>query len=304
MQRGIKRQQRDVVGTGRPFDPNDYAITHFNEAGDAVIGGVPNMKTIQAAKEGLDEMIDANRNEITGRLTKEGASLAAMQRRMLEEIDSINPVYRDARRAYAGPMQVENAVREGQQWPTQGRAVDNIAGYNEMNPFQQQGIRIGVADKVRGDLERTGNIPTYLRAKSQKGSQELEAISPYGPATLREMLAREEQMQRLGRGVTGGSQTAGRLADIAQGPGAEEALGIAGNLATGNKVGAARGVFDVLKRVSTGENEAQRSAIARALLATEPDAIRAMQQRIEQHELRRRGVNPFVTRPPRYPAGQ
>ena len=304
LQRGIRRQQRDAVGTGAPFNPQDYAITHFNEAGDAVIGGVPNMRSIQAAKVGLDEMINANRNDITGRLTAEGASLAALQRRMLEHIDSINPVYRDARRAYGGPMQVEEAVRTGQQWPTQGRAVDNVAAYNEMNPFQQQGIRIGVADRVRGDLERTGNIPTYLRGKSQKGQTELEAISPYGPATLREMLAREEQMQRLNRGVTGGSQTAGRLADIAQGPGAEEALGIAGHLATGNKIGAARGAIDVLKRVSTGENEAQRSAIARLLLANEPDAIRAMQQRIDQHELRRRGVNPFVSRPPRYPVGQ
>jgi hypothetical protein len=57
--RGVRRQARDAVGTGRPFDPNDYGITNFNAAGDPIISGVPNMKSIQAAKVGLDEMIDA-----------------------------------------------------------------------------------------------------------------------------------------------------------------------------------------------------------------------------------------------------
>jgi hypothetical protein len=173
-----------------------------------------------------------------------------------------------------------------------------------LNEPEKQGVRIGWANDVLEPLERTGNFPTMLRAKSPKGQAELEAMSPYGPATLREFLAREEEMQRLGRGVMGGSQTAGRLADIAQGPGGAEALGIAGNVAGGNFMGALRGGYDVLKRVSQGESEAQRSAITRALLANDPSAVTAMQRRIAEHELRRRGVNPFVSRPPRYRAGE
>lgn len=302
--RGVRRQARDAVGTGRPFDPNDYGITGFNAAGDPIISGVPNMRSIQAAKEGIDEMIDANRNEITGRLTKEGRSLLDMQHRLLSEIDSINPMYREARAAYAGPMQVENAVRYGQQMPTHGRAVDNIRAIDAMSPTAQQGVRIGVADKVRGDLERTGNFPTYLREKSGKGQQELERLSPYGPATLREYLAREEAMQRTSRQALGGSSTAENFADIAQGPGGAETLGLIGNVASGNVMGAVRGGAELLARVGRGESEAQRSAIARALLANEPDAVAAMQRRIAEHELRRRGVNPFVSRAPRYREGQ
>lgn len=304
MQRGLKMQMRNARGTGRPFDPNDYAITGFNEAGDAVISGVPNMKTIQAAKEGLDELIEAQIDPVTRRVTKEGASLIDMKNRMLAEIDSLNPMYREARRAYAGPMQVDEAVAFGQRMPTHGRAVDNIRQYEGRPPTAQQGIRIGVADKVRGDLERTGNFPTYLREKSLKGQQELEAISPYGPATLREALAREEQMQRTSRQALGGSQTAENLADIAQGPGGAETLGLIGNIASGNTMGAIRGGAELLARVGRGESEAQRSAIARALLANDPAAIEVMQRRIAEHELRRRGVNPFVSRAPRYRAGE
>jgi hypothetical protein len=129
-------------------------------------------------------------------------------------------------------------------------------------------------------------------------------MSPYGPATLREALAREEQMQRTSRAALGGSHTAENLADMAQAPGGGEALGLAGNAVTGNYMGVARNALELAKRVGQGESEAQRTAIARALMSNEPDAIAAMQARIAQHEARRQGINPFVTRYPRYRPGE
>jgi hypothetical protein len=301
---GVRRQARDAVGTGRPFDPNDYGITNFNAAGDPIITGVPNMRSIQAAKVGIDEMIDANRNQITGRLTAEGRSLANMQRRLLSEVDQINPVYRQARQAYSGPMQVEEAIRFGREMPGRGLAADTTRQYAARPPHQQAGIRIGYADAVTEPLQRTGNLPTILREKSLKGQQELEAMSPMGPATLRENLAREEIMQRTSRAALGGPQTAENLADMANAPGGMEALGLAGQAVSGNFMGALRGGKEMLSRIGRGESEAQRSAIARALLANEPAAVAAMQARIAEHELRRRGVNPFVTRSPRYRPGE
>jgi len=304
LRHGVELQRLRSLGTDRPFNPTDAQITGFNAAGDPVITGVPNAQTLHTLKVGLDRMIEGEVNPQTRRLTARGQAIDGVRRRLLGQMDIENPMYGAARAAYAGPMQVNTAVEFGRAMPTTGRAADNIRHIEQMNPPAQQGVRIGVADRVRGDLERTGNIPPYLRAKSQKGAQELEAISPYGPATLREALAREEAMQRLGRGVMGGSQTAGRLADINAAPGGSEALGIAGNLVSGNIMGALRGGGEMLARVGRGESEAQRSAIARALLANSPDAVEAMRRRIADYELRRRGVNPFVNRPPRYRAGE
>ena len=294
LRHGVELQRLRSLGTDRPFNPTDAMITRFNEAGDPVITGVPNAQTLHTLKVGLDRMIEGEVNPQTHRLTARGQAIDGVRRRLLAQMDIENPMYGAARAAYAGPMQVNAAVEFGRQMPTVGRAADNIRHVQQMNPTAQQGVRIGVADRVRGDLERTGNIPTYLRAKSQKGQQELEAISPYGPATLREALAREEQMQRLGRGVMGGSQTAGRLADVADAPGGSEALGLVGNVMSGRFMSALSGGADMLKRVARGESAAQREAIARALLANSPDQVAAMQRRIAQHELRRRGVNPWT----------
>ena len=302
---GLKLQRLESLGTGRAANTTDPAITSFNAAGDPIITGVPNMKTLQAVKVGLDAMIEAQTDAVTRRMTNEGRILVGVKNRLLEQIDAINPTYARARATYADPMQVREAVRLGQHFPTHGRAADNIRGYEAMRPAEQAGARIGVADTISRQVERTGNIPTYLRAKSPKGQQELEALSPYGPATLREALAREEAMQRTSRQALGGSQTAENLADMAQGPGGAETLGLIGNVAHGNIMGAMRGGAEMLARVGRGESEAQRSAIARALLANDPNAVAAMQRRIAEHELRRRGVNPWQPhRRPRYRAGQ
>ena len=303
LRQGVELQRLRSLGTDRPFNPRDAMITNFDEAGDPIITGVPNMQTLHTLKVGLDRMIEAEVNPTTRRLTARGHAIDGVRRRLLEQIDLENPTYAAARQAYAGPMQVNQAVQFGQEMPRVGRAADNIRHYEAMNPPAQQGVRIGVADRVRGDLERTGNLPTYLREKSLKGQQELEAISPYGPATLREFLAREEAMQRTSRAALGGPQTAENLADMAQAPGGG-ALDVAGNAVRGNFMGALRGVGEMAARVGRGENDAQRNAIARALLSSEPDAVAAMQRRIAEHELRRRGVNPFVRRAPRYRPGE
>jgi len=301
---GVELQRLRSLGTDRPFNPTDAQITGFNAAGDPIITGVPNAQTLHTLKVGLDRMIEGEINPQTHKLTARGNAIDGVRRRLLEQMDIENPMYREARQAYAGPMQVNTAIDFGRAMPTTGRASDNILHLDRMNPAAQQGVRIGYADKARADLERTGNIPTYLREKSHKGQAELERLSPQGPATLREALAREEMMQRTSREALGGPKTAENLADMAGGPGGMEALGLAGNVMTGNILGATRQAAELAKRLGTGESEAQRTAITNMLLARDPAMVRAMQERIADYELRRRGVNPFVNRPPRYPVGQ
>lgn len=297
---GVKIQRTRSAMGGEPFNPTDAAITGFDKAGDPIISGVPNFKTLQTAKIGLDAMIQKQTDAVTGRMTNYGAALVGLKNRLNDQIAAFRPDYATANRLFSDPMRIKEAVQVGKDMARRGRPGDTVPAFQRLNEPEKQGVRIGWADSVLEPLERTGNFPTMLRAKSPKGQAELEAMSPYGPATLREMLAREETMQRTSRQALGGSQTAENLADMAQAPGGASALGVVGKAASGNFMGAVRDAAEIAKRIGTGESEAQRSAIARALLASEPDAIAAMQRRMTEHELRRRGVNPFVNRPPRY----
>jgi hypothetical protein len=68
MQRGLaqgqKLQRLEALGTGQPAKMTDPAITSFNAAGDPVVTGVPNMKTLQSVKVGLDHMIEAQTDAV------------------------------------------------------------------------------------------------------------------------------------------------------------------------------------------------------------------------------------------------
>jgi len=303
LRRGIELQRIEAAGTGRASRPTDTAITGFDAAGDPIAGQVPNMRTLQALKVGLDDIIESSINPATGRLNAHGRAVTGFRNRLLENIDTMNPVYQEARAAYGGPMAVKDAVRTGQEMVTRGRPADTLHEFRGLPATEQQGVRIGVADKVQEQLERAGNFPAYLRGKSPKGSQELEALSLYQgprqpgqPDQLRQFLNREEQMQRTSNAARGGSSTAENLADINAQPGAGEMLGLAGNVASGRLMAAAQGALGMAGRFAKGENEAQRTAIARALMTRDPAMAEQLANRIGAYDLRRRGINPWTGR--------
>ena len=140
--------------------------------------------------------------------------------------------------ARSGP----EAVLTGEGMAGRGRAADTVPAYQALPPTEQQGVRIGYANRVLDPLERTDNPPTILRAKSPKGVAELEAMSQYqgprqpgAPDPLRQFLTREEEMQRTGIHALGGPATAENLADIGARPGGAEALGLIQSAANGTR---------------------------------------------------------------------
>jgi hypothetical protein len=312
LRHGVELQRLRSVGSDRPFRPEDAMITGFNEAGDPIITGVPNMQTLHTLKVGLDRMIENEVNPATGRLNARGNAIMGFRNRMLGEIDELNPTYAQARRTYADPMRTAEAVETGRAMASRGRAADTVPAYQALSPNEQAGVRIGYNEAVREPLERTGNMPTILREKSPKGVAELSALSQYQgplmpgrPDQLRRFLTREEEMQRTGTNVVGGPATAENLADIAARPSTADVFSTVSAAAQGNPIGFLRNAWEMTRGLRKGESEAQRVAITRQLMAMEPEEVQQLSDRIAQYELRRRGVNPWQPdRPPRYAPGQ
>lgn len=302
-QQGLKKGVwiQGIENAGNAKKPlQDAMITGFDEAGNTIWSGVPNLRSIDTLKKGLDRMIEEQTNAV-GHVTAEGRAIIGFKNRLLEEVDAINPAYKEARATFADPMQIRNAVERGQEMKSTGRAADNLQEFGEMRPAEQQGARIGYADAVQKQLEQTGNFPALLREKSVKGARELEGMNLYQgprrpgePDPLRQYLNREEEMLKTSHKAIGGSSTAENVADMAAGPGGAEVLGILGNVATGNLPGAGRGALETLNAIRRGESTAQRVAITRALLARDEPAVAELARQLEQHELRRRGVNPWT----------
>lgn len=113
LSKGVRIQRLESLKDGTPFDPNDYAISGFNEAGDPIISGVPNMRTLNVAKKGLDALVQADQDPMTGRLSDEGRAIDGVRREFLATLDKANPLYAQARQAWAGPSQAQDAFNKG-----------------------------------------------------------------------------------------------------------------------------------------------------------------------------------------------
>lgn len=291
LREGVRVQRLESLATGRPFNPADHAITGFNEAGDPLISGVPNMRTINLIKKGWDNILEGYRDKTTGRLALDeyGRALDNVRRSFLNEVDSVNPSYGQARAAYSGPAHVRDAVNVGSEAATRGRAADNIDRFNALNPQAQQGFRAGYADTRIGKIESTPGIGSnkVRPLTSQKAQQELDTLSLHqGPTQpgqlnpLQQRLSREQTMFETRNHALGGSRTADNLAD-------HEALGVnpttVMHAATGNWSAAIGSMLHAGVRGITGNTPAVRKAVADILLQNgatlNPAALNAMVSR-------------------------
>jgi hypothetical protein len=273
LKEGVGVQRLESLASGNKFEPNDYAITHFNEAGDPMISGVPNMRTINLIKKGWDQMLERYRDPTTGRLVldEKGRALDQVRRSFLNEVDGLNPAYGQARAAYAGPAQVREAVGIGAQAATRGRAADNIARFEALTDPSKQGFRAGYADTKVGAIERAAPGNNAVRPlSSQKSQAELDALSlhqgPVAPgqaAPMQQRLNNEQTMFETRAQALGNSKTAENFADDA-------AMSVdphlVGNLITGNWHGAIRNVLSAGHTMLTGNTPAVRAAVGRILL--------------------------------------
>ena len=314
---GIKLQSVENAMTGKPFEPTDPAIVAFDEAGDPIIKGVPNMRTLQQAKIGLDRMIDEAVNPATGQTSQYGRALIGFKNRLLEQINAINPEFAAANKIYAGPMSVRKAVDAGRDMASpNARFADVLDEFRANDPNIQQGNRIGFANQLNTSLER-GQIPSQLTPKSQQGTNILNEMSLYqgpnkpvpnanlmepspggvpGENQWRTFMNREDTMAKTNQAALGGPATAENLADMTAQQSAIPRVG--GALVRGDIKGALGHGWEAAKAIGRGETEATRHEIAKALLLRSSDGAeyQALIESLKRAEAERaaRAMNPTL----------
>lgn len=148
---GFDLERMDAVTERRPFNPTEYAMTP-----DGEVIRVPNMRTLNVAKKGLDQMIAAERDKITGRLSERGVSLANLQREFVKELDAVNPDYKKAREAWAGPSASLDAVNWAKVVDNKDVSAEQVAQeFSDMSEGQKDFARLAVADRLLAKIGDT-----------------------------------------------------------------------------------------------------------------------------------------------------
>ena len=110
---GLELQRIESTGKGIPFKPTDYAIVGKNADGSPIVGAVPNFRTVQAFKKGIDAVIESNTDPATGLVNPLGRAASIFKDGFLKEADNLLPGYAQARAAYGTDSEAIDAIRNG-----------------------------------------------------------------------------------------------------------------------------------------------------------------------------------------------
>ena len=236
LKEGLKIQRLDALAEGKVFDPSDYAITRFNPAGDPIIEAVPNMRTLDTVKKGLDNIIEQYRDPVTGRLQLDGVGLGIdkVRRAFVKEIDTLNPDYAKAREAWAGPSASMEALNRGRDALKNDPEVTAsiIAKLSDVDkPYFRMGVERAIKDMVdktqdTADATRRifGNPAIRDKIKAALGNN--AAFTRFETRMKAEATLAETERKIQSQSATAHRQEA--VADLGQDPNALAGIGMAG----------------------------------------------------------------------------
>jgi hypothetical protein len=284
LKRGLEIQRIENAtrrARGEAEVPTTDPAIHYDDAGDPKIVGVPNMRSLDAVKRGMDAVIDDARDSTTGKVqwTERLRAIDDMRRTWVNMLDENNPSYAAARAAWGGPSAQMEATQAGQQALRANRDV--VAQRAAQGPPDvQDAYRLGAgrafSDRV-SDPARASGAARQMLEDGQMQSRLGSILGPTGLERLNAGLRQEVDMTAVERSVSprAGSQTARLLAG-----GSDMGKDVAGpwltaarQVLSGHPVEGAFTVGgDLYRRIGQGINASTADEMANRLFTTDPQA--------------------------------
>lgn len=215
--KGLEVQRLEALAAGKTFNPTEYSVVGTNPDGTPKIGSVPNMRLLDAGKRGLDDILESYRDGTTGKLNldQRGRAIDQVRKALISELDTINPKYKAARAAWAGPSQSNSAMQMGENSLTADpEQIDQAMG--RLSDSDKDFYRIGAAraiqDKANSAAD-SADLSKRLFGNARVRAQ-IEKIFGKGSAdAFGQAMGAEGNMAETKRFVLGGSNTANKVAD-------------------------------------------------------------------------------------------
>jgi hypothetical protein len=265
-------------------------------------------QTLDYVKRGMDDVLEQQRNPITGRLQLDEAGRAqnGVRGQLLSENDRLNAPFAQARAAYAGPVQARDALTRGQD--AVGLTPDELAmQVDTQSPEHLAQMQLGYRSQL---VENANNLRTAgnpFDAASTLGTpaavSRLQTMYPNNPgvSNLLRQADLERGMARTNNKLIGNSDTAERgIADQAFAGSAVPAMVLdAGMMAAGGVPTASaarmlggRGLRDAFTLGLGKRAVAKADAIGPVMLNADPNAsLAALNGLVSQHDLYRAYIN-------------
>lgn len=214
--REANAQMRDL-GVG-----NQQIRATISDAGEVVFDQMPDVRQINALKQGLDTIAENSKNPF-GVMTPQGVRAASQARALRDALGEAVPAYREALQLGGDAIASRNAVELGRNMLrpqfTREQMAEALDGLGETELARvRQGLRSSIDDamaNVRRGLTRTDSDPQSvlapLRQLTAPAARE-KVASILGPDEAQRLFGMlDEAEQAFSMRIVAGSQTAPRL---------------------------------------------------------------------------------------------
>jgi len=270
LKQGLDLERIDSVAGNKAFNAGDYAVTGFNQAGDPVIGKVPNMKMLDTAKRGLDAMIKAE-TDVAGNITPRGRSLLSLKDAYLKELDNVSPAYKEAREAAGDYFKIDNAIKSGKDFMKEDSELIG-KNFKALSAPEKEAYKIGVGKQMRDLLENQKegfNSFNRLLGSTEQKKRLMKVLSPTEYKNLETSLRAEDRLFKMRNEVLGGSPTTSKAmaaANIASGGADLLQAASSGGIANAPR----SAVKSLILKAFDGLNDNKAEAITKILYETDP----------------------------------
>jgi hypothetical protein len=287
MKKGLWLIKKEALGNGEKFNDSEWGITGYDEAGDPIVSKVPNMRLLDAGKRGLDAIIAENKNQF-GEPNETARAVTILKNGYVKELDSLNPDYAKARKAYGDPASVNTALNEGRdflRWDKE--EIQKFMSDPDISSAEKSAFSIGAKRALldRYKLENTKNPidnfwqePIISKVRPLFSSE--DAFKKFS-----NLMEHEKTMHRVNSAAATGSHT--KLVDNFQQAVTKPAAFLKGVM---NPQGAAidMGMDFVSKEMAKkalGLSKEQAAVVAKYLTTNDPNLWYDLAKRMNQTEL-------------------
>lgn len=293
MAKGVRIQQLESLAEGRPFTFDAYKLGGFDEEGRLVLEGVPNLRAMDAAKRGLDDILEGYRDKTTGKLVLDsyGRAVAKVRSALVSKLDDITTdetgfsAYKAAREAWSGPTMIMEAGWKGRRF-LRGDVEITEKLLSAMTDAEREAFRTGARREIsklintdtQTAVNKLANKKADLWAKLRLTFPDEQSFGLF-----RDDIENEAAKMVVDKfiGPRAGSQTAGLTEDI------KALSNIPGGVvdatveaARGNYFPAAQKVLGGLKNKISAPNQKTAGSISKILLEMNPQKRSAELARI------------------------
>lgn len=258
-------QFQEAYGTARRLAALDGVELPAKPEDISKLGGF-DLMTLDYIKRGLDDVLFVKSSPTSGVGKTELGKLKERRNEFVSLIDEVGPPsYKEARRAFAGPTEVLDAIEQGRKFGTVD-ARELRKTFDSLSPAEQEGFKIGVFDSIRTNINKGADGVDALRrvwGSPEKRDQIKVFLGEDTFNDLSSQLLREKVIRQTDIGMSRQSATVPRQIQR------QEFEGETGMIPQMVEQGPVRGAINYLLRTATGPGQPTAEALAPTLFSTD-----------------------------------